>query len=54
VSPKKGVSLREKLIKSEKKIEMKLGDGDLILSVPEEEFLDRILWSIQEFLQLVS
>ncbi len=54
MAPKKGVSLRKKLIKRVEKIEEKLRDEDLILSVPEEEFLDRILWSIREFFQLVS
>ena len=45
---------REKLIKRIERLKARLEEEDLILSDPEEEFLDRLVWSIQEFLKLVS
>jgi len=45
---------RVKLIKKVEEIRCGLESKDLILSIPEEKFVDMLLWSIKEFFKSVS
>ena len=51
---KSGMTQRERIIKRIKELKGRLESERLILSGPEEDLLDMLLWSIQEFLKKVS
>ncbi|GAH52515.1 unnamed protein product [marine sediment metagenome] len=45
---------RMSLIKKVEEIRCGLESKDLILSIPEEQFIDMLLWSIKEFFKSIS